>query len=83
MFMVEAKGNAEVCSTSGGLLAKLSGQTMPCNEVCMNKQLLRVNEAAELLNVSRWTVYRWVEDGKLSASKIGTQSLRVITHSVD
>ncbi len=56
---------------------------MPWNEVCMNKQLLRVNEAAELLNVSRWTIYRWVEDGKLSATKIGTQSLGVIAHSVD
>lgn len=49
----------------------------------MNKPLLRVNEMAELLNVSRWTVYRWVEGGKLSARKIGTQSLEVIAHSVD
>jgi len=56
---------------------------MPWNEVCMNKPLLRVNEMAELLNVSRWTVYRWVEGGKLSARKIGTQSLEVIAHSVD
>lgn len=46
----------------------------------MNEQLLRVNEAAEVLNVSRWTVYRWVEDGRLSATKIDTQSLRV-THT--
>jgi excisionase family DNA binding protein len=49
----------------------------------MNKQLLRVNEAARLLNVSRWTVYRWVEEGKLSATKIGRQNLRVIGNSVD
>lgn len=49
----------------------------------MNKQLLRVNEAAVALNVSRWTVYRWVEEGKLSATKIGKQSLRVIRSSVD
>lgn len=53
---------------------------MPWNEVCMNEQLLRVNEAAEVLNVSRWTVYRWVEDGRLSATKIDTQGLRV-THT--
>lgn len=49
----------------------------------MNKQLLRVNEAALVLNVSRWTVYRWVEEGKLNATKIGKQSLRVIGSSVD
>ena len=49
----------------------------------MNKQLLRVNEAAAVLNVSRWTVYRWVEEGKLSATKIGKQSLRVTGNSVD
>ena len=49
----------------------------------MDKQLLRVNEAAAVLNVSRWTVYRWVEEGKLSTTKIGKQSLRVIRNSVD
>jgi len=49
----------------------------------MDKQLLRINEAAVALNVSRWTVYRWVEEGKLSATKIGKQSLRVIGNSVD
>jgi excisionase family DNA binding protein len=49
----------------------------------MDKQLLLVNETALILNVSRWTVYRWVEEGKLSATKIGKQSLRVIGSSVD
>lgn len=49
----------------------------------MNKELLRVNEAAVDLNVSRWTVYRWLEEGKLSATKIGKQSLRVLGNSVD
>ena len=49
----------------------------------MNNQLLRVNEAAIALNVSRWTVYRWVEEGKLEGTKIGKQSLRVIGNSID
>jgi len=49
----------------------------------MNNLLLRVNEAVALLNVSRWTVYRWVEEGKLSATKIGKQSLPVIGNSAD
>ena len=49
----------------------------------MGKTLLRVGEAADVLAVSRRTVYRWVEEGKLSATKIGKQSLRVMRHSVD
>lgn len=49
----------------------------------MNRQLLRVNEVAVVLNVSRWTVYRWVEEGKLEGTKIAKQSLRVIGNSVD
>ena len=50
----------------------------------MNKQLLRVNEAAAVLNVSRWTVYRWVEEGKLSATKIGNSVDRLISeHRTD
>ena len=48
----------------------------------MNARLLRVIEAAEALNVSRWTVYRWVEEGRLDATKIGRGSLRVFEKSV-
>ncbi|TKB79253.1 MAG: helix-turn-helix domain-containing protein [Nitrospira sp.] len=42
-----------------------------------NKQLLRVDEAAKILNVSRWTVYRWVEAGRLGAG-----SLRIFSQTV-
>lgn len=48
----------------------------------MNKQLLRVNEAAVVLNVSRWTVYRWVEEGRLRETKIGKGSLRIFHESI-
>lgn len=48
----------------------------------MDKMLLRVNEAAHLLNVSRWTVYRWVEEGRIEATKIGRGSLRIFHRSV-
>ena len=48
----------------------------------MNTRLLRVGEAAEVLNVSRWTIYRWIEEGRLEATKIGKGSLRVFEKSV-
>jgi excisionase family DNA binding protein len=46
------------------------------------KTLLRVEEAADLLAVSRWTVYRWVEEGKLRGTKIGRGSLRIFHESI-
>ena len=49
----------------------------------MDKQLLRVGEAAQALNVSRWTIYRWVEEGRLQATKIGKGSLRIFRDSVN
>ncbi|MDH5669911.1 MAG: helix-turn-helix domain-containing protein [Nitrospira sp.] len=48
----------------------------------MNKRLLRVDEAARLLNVSRWTVYRWVEAGQLGGTRIGPGSLRIFSDTV-
>ncbi|MCA9472686.1 MAG: helix-turn-helix domain-containing protein [Nitrospirales bacterium] len=49
----------------------------------MDKQLLRVGEAAQALNVSRWTIYRWVDEGRLEATKIGKGSLRIFRASVN
>lgn len=46
------------------------------------KSLLRVNEAAELLQVSRWTVYRWLADGRLKGTKLGKGTLRILRDSV-
>lgn len=48
----------------------------------MEKTLLRVGEAAELLSVSRWTIYRWVEEGRLRGTKIGKGSLRIFRQSI-
>lgn len=46
------------------------------------KRLLRVDEAARILNVSRWTVYRWVEEGRLGGTRIGAGSLRIFSETV-
>jgi excisionase family DNA binding protein len=48
----------------------------------MGKTLLRVGEAAELLSVSRWTIYRWVEEGRLRGTKLGKGSLRIFRESI-
>lgn len=37
---------------------------------------------ATLLNVSRWTIYRWVREGRLEATKLTTGSLRIFHDSV-
>jgi excisionase family DNA binding protein len=47
------------------------------------KELLRPDEAAELLNVSRWTIYRWVKKGEIKATKIGRGSLRIFRESLE
>jgi excisionase family DNA binding protein len=49
----------------------------------MDKALLRVAEAADILSVSRWTIYRWVEEGRLEGTKIGRGSLRVFYYSIE
>lgn len=49
----------------------------------MEKTLLRVGEAADFLAVSRWTIYRWLEQGKLKGTKIGKGSTRVFRESLD
>lgn len=49
----------------------------------MEPVLLRVQETAKLLKVSKWTIYRWIEEGRLAAVKLGPGSLRVVRTSVD
>lgn len=49
----------------------------------MEKTLLRVGEAADFLAVSRWTIYRWLEEGRLEGTKIGRGSLRIFASSIE
>lgn len=48
----------------------------------MEQPLLRVKEAAQLLQVSKWTIYRWIDEGRLEATKIGGGTLRIFRRSV-
>ncbi len=48
----------------------------------VEQPLLRVKEAAQLLQVSKWTIYRWIDEGRLNATKIGGGSLRIFRASV-
>jgi excisionase family DNA binding protein len=50
--------------------------------ILQQKRLLRVDETARILNVSRWTVYRWVESGRLGGTRIGAGSLRIFSDTV-
>lgn len=49
----------------------------------MEKELLRPDEVAQILNISRWTVYRWVQEGRIQGSKIGKGSLRIFKSSIE
>lgn len=49
----------------------------------MKKQLLRPDEAAEMLSVSRWTIYRWLSEGKITGTRLGKGTLRIFSASVD
>ncbi len=48
----------------------------------MEPLLLRIQEAAKVLQVSKWTIYRWIDEGRLRGTKIGQGSLRVFRASV-
>lgn len=49
----------------------------------MKKRLLRPDEAAEILSVSRWTIYRWLSEGKIDGTRLGKGTLRIFSESVD
>jgi excisionase family DNA binding protein len=49
----------------------------------MGKKLLRPDEAASFLGVSKWTIYRWIEDGRIKATKVGPGCLRIFPESIE
>ena len=44
---------------------------------------LTVKQAATRLNVSKWTIYRWIHDGRLKASKLSPGTVRIKQDDVD
>lgn len=49
----------------------------------MEKTLVRPDEAAKMLRVSRWTIYRWLSEGRLRGTRISKGTLRVFRESID
>lgn len=47
-----------------------------------DKSILTIDEVMELLSVTRFTVHRWIKDGKLRAVRIGRE-LRVTKEYLD
>lgn len=46
------------------------------------ERLLTVDEAADVLGVSKRTVYRWVEDGRLNAMRLSRRVLRISARDI-
>ena len=42
-----------------------------------DKDLLRPDEVAAYLSLSVKTIYRWIDEGKLEAIKVGEKTLRI------
>lgn len=42
-----------------------------------NKPYLRLDEVARLFDVSRSTIYRWIEEGRLPSVKIAGKAVRI------
>ncbi len=41
------------------------------NPVVLQKEFLTIDEICQLINASRWTIYRLIDNGKLQAGKVG------------
>lgn len=46
------------------------------------EELVSPVEAARIFKVSKWTIYRWIKEGRLQATKISRGSLRIFKSSI-
>ena len=49
----------------------------------MAETYLKVSEVAERLNVTKQSVYNWINDGRLKAVKVAGKTVRITESSVD
>lgn len=47
------------------------------------EELLTVGEVAEILKVSKATIYRWIHEGHLDSVRVGPGTLRIPVHALD
>lgn len=48
-----------------------------------DRPLMTVAEAAAYLNVGTWTLYRWINDERIPAHRLGPRSMRVAPADLD
>jgi excisionase family DNA binding protein len=48
----------------------------------VTEDLVSPEEAARTFKVSKWTIYRWIKEGRLEATKISRGSLRIFRGSI-
>ena len=47
------------------------------------REFYTVSEAARMLDVSRTTIWRWIDEGKLPAYRVGGRTIRIRRQDVD
>ena len=47
------------------------------------REFYTVSEAARVLDVSRTTIWRWIDEGKLPAYRVGGRTIRIRRQDVD
>jgi excisionase family DNA binding protein len=52
-----------------------SVMTIPNNVIDDLDRLLSIEQAAEVLGVSVWTLRKWISDGKIRSAKLGSRRL--------
>ncbi|MEX1254092.1 MAG: helix-turn-helix domain-containing protein [Dehalococcoidia bacterium] len=55
----------------------------PSQEASQERAYYTVAEAASVLNVSRTTIWRWIDAGRLTAYRVGPRTIRIAREQLD